>query len=130
MSSPQPTGAVAGDSPKEPSSKGASPRSPPEDEGFADAHDADVIEAEEGAPDEDEFLAEGWDASSSAASMSVTSSVYAHTYENGRRYHSYKYGRYPIPNDDIEQNREDMKHAMIMELTVRRFNCLHSRLTF
>ncbi|KAK1637609.1 S-adenosyl-L-methionine-dependent methyltransferase [Colletotrichum phormii] len=32
-------------------------------------------------------------------------------------YHSFRDGRYPIPNDDIEQNREDMKHAMVMELT-------------
>jgi hypothetical protein len=48
---------------------------------------------------------------------SATSSVYAHTYERGRRYQSFKNGRYPIPNDDQEQNREDMKHAMLMELT-------------
>jgi hypothetical protein len=25
--------------------------------------------------------------------------------------------RYPIPNDDAEQNRDDMKHAMMLELT-------------
>jgi hypothetical protein len=48
---------------------------------------------------------------------SVTSRVYAHTYERGRRYQSFKNGRYPIPNDDLEQDREDMKHAMLMELT-------------
>lgn len=33
------------------------------------------------------------------------------------RYHYYRDGKYPIPNDDVEQNREDMKHAMFMELT-------------
>ena len=33
------------------------------------------------------------------------------------RYHYYRDGKYPIPNDDIEQNREDMKHAMVLELT-------------
>jgi hypothetical protein len=33
------------------------------------------------------------------------------------QYHSYKNARYPIPNDDIEQDREDMKHALMMELT-------------
>ncbi len=33
------------------------------------------------------------------------------------RYHYFRHGKYPIPNDDIEQNREDMKHAMVMELT-------------
>lgn len=25
-------------------------------------------------------------------------------------------GKYPFPNDENEQNRDDMKHAMIMEL--------------
>lgn len=38
-------------------------------------------------------------------------------YERGRRYHVFKNGRYPIPNDDIERDREDLKHAMLMELT-------------
>lgn len=49
--------------------------------------------------------------------QSISSSVYQHHYENGRRYHKYRYGRYPIPNDDREQHREDLKHAMHMELT-------------
>ncbi|KAB5554621.1 S-adenosyl-L-methionine-dependent methyltransferase [Coniochaeta sp. 2T2.1] len=74
------------------------------------------IEAHVGPDEEDEFVAEGWDVGSTA-STSVTSSVYAHTYEKGRRYHAYKHGRYPIPNDDMEQNREDMKHALMLELT-------------
>ncbi|KAM7221204.1 S-adenosyl-L-methionine-dependent methyltransferase [Rhypophila decipiens] len=67
--------------------------------------------------DADEFEAKEIDASSFADSTSVTSSIYQHSYENGRRYHSYKNARYPIPNDDEEQNREDMKHALMMELT-------------
>ncbi|KAK3989324.1 putative methyltransferase [Cladorrhinum sp. PSN332] len=116
--------------PKGPLSKAATPipDPPPEDEAISeddhlDHHDQnpqlEVIEVEHGAPEEDEFLAEGWDGSSSGsnASTSITSSIYNHSYENGRRYHAYKYGRYPIPNDDLEQNREDMKHAMMMELT-------------
>ncbi|KAK4176966.1 putative methyltransferase [Triangularia setosa] len=114
--------------PKRSSSKAPPPSTPrpiPEDEAFSQEAEGvrrqpeqflDLIEAEEGPEEEDEFLAEGWDGSSKA-STSVTSSIYAHTYENGRRYHSYRYGRYPIPNDDQEQNREDMKHAMMMELT-------------
>ncbi|KAK1718293.1 S-adenosyl-L-methionine-dependent methyltransferase [Colletotrichum lupini] len=41
-----------------------------------------------------------------------------HSYENGRRYHSFRDGRNPIPNDDIERkNREETKHAIVMELT-------------
>jgi len=66
--------------------------------------------------DEDEFaLTDGYE-TASTGSTSVTSSIYAHTYENGRRYQHFKHGRYPIPNDDEELNREDMKHAMMMEL--------------
>ncbi|KAK8064381.1 hypothetical protein PG994_007019 [Apiospora phragmitis] len=67
--------------------------------------------------DSDEFEPEEWDARSSNASTSISSSVYNHTFENGRRYHSYRHGRYPIPNDDLEQSREDMKHAMMLEMT-------------
>ncbi len=84
--------------------------------------DADMgnypIEAGDEGFEDDEFLATGWDATSVAASTSVSSNVYRHEYEHGRRYHAYKHGRYPIPNDDEEQQRMDMMHAMMMELTV------------
>ncbi|XWW97863.1 hypothetical protein V2A60_005859 [Cordyceps javanica] len=62
---------------------------------------------------DDEFVANSVDSDL----VSVSSSVYAHTYERGRRYQSFKNSRYPIPNDDLEQSREDMKHVMLMELT-------------
>ncbi|EGX97238.1 hypothetical protein CCM_01898 [Cordyceps militaris CM01] len=62
---------------------------------------------------DDEFVANSVDSDL----VSVSSSVYAHTYERGRRYQSFKNSRYPIPNDDMEQSREDMKHVMLMELT-------------
>lgn len=49
---------------------------------------------------------------------SLTSSICAaFAYERGRRYQLFGDGEYPIPNDDLEQNREDMKHAMLMMLT-------------
>jgi hypothetical protein len=79
------------------------------------ATEAPAIEAASEPGGDDEF-----DATSElfkGGTTSVTSSVYAHSYERGRRYQSFKNGRYPIPNDDLEQNREDMKHAMLMELT-------------
>ena len=47
---------------------------------------------------------------------SMTSSVRAHVYEGGLRYHAYKDGKYAFPNDDVEQNRDDMKHAMTLML--------------
>jgi len=33
--------------------------------------------------------------------MSATSSVFDFRYENGRRYHAYAEGKYPVPNDDV-----------------------------
>ncbi|KAM0264890.1 hypothetical protein ACHAQJ_000406 [Trichoderma viride] len=53
----------------------------------------------------------------SAESVTVRSSIWEHEYEGGRRYHHYRHGRYPLPNDDIEQEREYMKHVIHLELT-------------
>jgi hypothetical protein len=33
-----------------------------------------------------------------------------------RRYHLFKYGRYPLPNDDEEFKRESLRHIMLKEL--------------
>lgn len=49
----------------------------------------------------------------SSASTSAESSVRNYPYENGRRYHSFREGMYHFPNDDVEQETEDMKHAMV-----------------
>ncbi len=43
------------------------------------------------------------------------------------QFHHYKHGRYPIPNDDTEQNREDMKHALHLELTEYALPYFHCR---
>ncbi|KAK3939454.1 S-adenosyl-L-methionine-dependent methyltransferase [Diplogelasinospora grovesii] len=50
------------------------------------------------------------------ASTSLAESVRDYIFENGRRYHKFREGRYNFPNDDVEQQREDMKHAMIKML--------------
>ncbi|GAO15064.1 hypothetical protein UVI_02048740 [Ustilaginoidea virens] len=49
----------------------------------------------------------------SSASTSAESSVRDYMFENGRRYHRFREGHYNFPNDDVEQEREDMKHAMV-----------------
>lgn len=77
----------------------------------------DAIEVASQSGDDDEFDPSDQSFNANDGSTSVTSSVYACTYERGRRYHCFKNARYPIPNDDQEQDREDMKHAMLMELT-------------
>ncbi|CAH0046699.1 unnamed protein product [Clonostachys solani] len=52
----------------------------------------------------------------SSASTSVTSSIRDYEFENSRRYHKFQEGRYQFPNDEPEQEREDMKHAMVVHL--------------
>lgn len=49
-------------------------------------------------------------------STSISSSVRDYAFESGRRYHKFQEGRYQFPNDEPEQEREDMKHAMIIHL--------------
>lgn len=51
-----------------------------------------------------------------SASTSIGSSVRDYAFENGRRYHRFREGAYNFPNDDSEQEREDMKHAMMVNL--------------
>jgi len=51
-----------------------------------------------------------------SASTSLASSVRDYAFENGRRYHKFREGTYNFPNDDSEQDREDMKHAMMVNL--------------
>jgi len=53
----------------------------------------------------------------SLRSASVTSSVYGYRYENGRRYHAYREGKYLLPNDEAEQDRLDLHHH-IFQLTL------------
>ncbi|KAK1515772.1 TAM domain methyltransferase [Colletotrichum costaricense] len=47
---------------------------------------------------------------------SLISNLRLFSFENKRRYHKYEEGRYMLPNDDIEQDREDMKHSMIVHV--------------
>lgn len=62
---------------------------------------------------------EGFDGSSAgnrSASTSLSGSVRDYVFENTRRYHKYMEGRYLLPNDEPEQEREDMKHAMCVNV--------------
>jgi hypothetical protein len=42
--------------------------------------------------------------------------VHNYRFENGRRYHIFREGAYNFPNDETEQDREDLKHAMVLNL--------------
>ncbi|KAL7273598.1 hypothetical protein RUND412_003523 [Rhizina undulata] len=47
-----------------------------------------------------------------------------HVYENGRRFHGYKAGRYILPNDEIEQDRLDLgHHCYLLALHGELFAC-------
>ena len=72
------------------------------------------IEADEaGALDEEDgYITDG----ASTGSTSITSSIRAHTFEDGIRYHKFHDGQYAFPNDETEQNRDDMKHTMTLLL--------------
>ncbi|KAK2043153.1 S-adenosyl-L-methionine-dependent methyltransferase [Colletotrichum somersetense] len=61
---------------------------------------------------------DGYFSASDASSniISLDSTVRSFIFENDRRYHKFKEGRYVFPNDDAEQEREDMKHAMVVAL--------------
>jgi SAM-dependent methyltransferase len=52
------------------------------------------------------------DNSQTAFSSSLRSSIYNYRYENGRTYHSFHDGQYPIPNDEAEQERLDLLHHL------------------
>jgi len=49
----------------------------------------------------------------STTTASLRSSIYDHVEEDGRTYHRYKQGKYPLPNDEAEQERLDIQHAVM-----------------
>jgi hypothetical protein len=95
-----------------------SPRSPRSPRSPAAHQTQYSIEAEaETGPQTADSGDDGFDLESHyAASTSLSSSVRDYVFENNRRYHKFKEGRYLIPNDEPEQEREDMKHSMIVNL--------------
>ncbi len=52
----------------------------------------------------------------SNATTSLSSSVRDYTFENSRRYHKFQEGKYHFPNDEPEQEREDMRHCMMVHV--------------
>ncbi|KAJ5555405.1 hypothetical protein N7535_007840 [Penicillium sp. DV-2018c] len=68
----------------------------------------DASSAESTFNDTDSVFDESDNTSSYTASL--LSDVKSYTYENGRRYHSYREGLYVLPNDEPEQDRQDLLH--------------------
>lgn len=57
----------------------------------------------------------------STLTQSIRTSIFEGRYENGRRYHAYKEGKYFMPEDEIEQERMDMQHHAIFTTLGRHF---------
>lgn len=47
---------------------------------------------------------------------SLTESVREHVVEGGFRYHAYHAGKYPFPNDTVEQHCDEMRHELTLAL--------------
>ncbi|KAI1636968.1 S-adenosyl-L-methionine-dependent methyltransferase [Biscogniauxia mediterranea] len=58
----------------------------------------------------------GDDRISERTSRSLDSFLDRHLYEDGRRYHAYREGKYSLPNDEIEQQREEILHLLVMDI--------------
>ncbi|KAL3478606.1 S-adenosyl-L-methionine-dependent methyltransferase [Aspergillus californicus] len=58
-----------------------------------------------------------YDSDNADTSLSFASTVRDYVYENGRRYHAYRYGQYPMPNDEEEQDRMRLLHHQFKLLT-------------
>lgn len=86
----------------------------PEDTGpptnSADLADADLSSTASTNGDDNSMFDEDYHSDTSSYTASLLSDVKDFTYENGRRYHSYREGHYVLPNDDQEQDRQDLLH--------------------
>jgi hypothetical protein len=58
-------------------------------------------------PDSKDSTDEDYHSGGESSTASLSSTIFAYEYENGRRYHAYKAGTYAIPNDETEQERYD-----------------------
>ncbi|UZP39241.1 hypothetical protein NXS19_007057 [Fusarium pseudograminearum] len=49
-----------------------------------------------------------------SSTQSISSSILQYRQENGRTYHGYKDGKYNVPNDEQENERLDLQHALFL----------------
>ncbi|ORY71021.1 S-adenosyl-L-methionine-dependent methyltransferase [Pseudomassariella vexata] len=60
-----------------------------------------------------------------SSTESIRSSIYNFVEENGRTYHRYKAGKYPLPNDVMEQERLDLQHYLFLLTTNNKLQLAH-----
>ncbi|KAG5657854.1 hypothetical protein KAF25_007887 [Fusarium avenaceum] len=73
-------------------------------------HEPAIVPDEENELDGDSSIG----SSIASTSESLRSSILDYRKENGRTYHRYKDGKYNLPNDDLEKQRLDLQHNMII----------------
>ena len=92
----------------------------PEEQQAQDLEDSIALEQAQGeiiVDTDSEYAESGYGTDSTqSATTSISSHVRDYQFEHGRRYHNYRQGAYNFPNEDSEQDREDMKHAMFLAL--------------
>src|SRR5262245_15452361 len=54
------------------------------------------------------------DVGGASTTASINSSILKYREENGRTYHSFKDGKYVMPNDNEEQERLDLQHHLFL----------------
>ncbi|KAI9754185.1 MAG: hypothetical protein M1815_005757 [Lichina confinis] len=91
-----------------PAPQTATPAAPAE-QPTGDATDiVPAIEPDDARTDSDSAFGDG----SESYTTSLASSILDYKYENGRRYHRFRDGEYPLPNDEKEQDRLDLIHHL------------------
>ena len=86
---------------------------PTDDENSTSSESPSALELATAAEDRDNQFDPGPTDDEESAS-SVSPSVFEFPEENGRTYHKFKAGRYPLPNDEEEQNRLDLQHQLFL----------------
>ncbi|KAL7272144.1 hypothetical protein RUND412_005062 [Rhizina undulata] len=67
---------------------------------------------------------DGYSSGFSSDTSSLITAARNYVFENGRRYHGYKEGKYYFPNDEAEQDRMDlMHHCCLLALRGELFAC-------
>ncbi|KAL7272175.1 hypothetical protein RUND412_005034 [Rhizina undulata] len=85
---------------------------------------AAVLEADPDFEGDSDYTSSGYGSGLESDTTSLLTAAKNHVFENGRRYHGYKEGRYVLPNDEAEQDRMDlMHHCCIMGLRGELFAC-------
>ncbi|KAL7270549.1 hypothetical protein RUND412_006736 [Rhizina undulata] len=76
----------------------------------AQANSGALLEADPNFENESQFDGSDYASGMESDTTSLITAARSHIFENGRRYHGYKEGRYMLPNDESEQDRMDLEH--------------------